>query len=195
MTDVANDDHGAHEKRRRLFFALWPPAELQAAFYRAGRLAVGSARGRRISADKLHVTLAFLGSVTEATRACCERAAAEVSGEVFRLVLDRTGCFRRNGILWLGPSDVPPALPELVRCLNTALGACGFEPESRPFRAHLTLARDVHRCPEERVLEPIVWEVGGFSLVESRTDASGGHYERLASWSLAPRSGLATDHR
>jgi RNA 2',3'-cyclic 3'-phosphodiesterase len=187
MTDAANDDRGPQEKRRRLFFALWPPAELQTAFWREGRLALGAARGRRIGAERLHLTLAFLGSVAGETQRCYERAAAEVRGEVFDLVLERTGCFRRNGILWLGPLAVPPPLLELVHSLNTALSTCGFVPESRPYRAHVTLARDVQRCPEERAIEPIVWKVGEFSLVESRTDSSGAHYERLTSWGLATR--------
>ena len=184
MTEGPRKKPDASTSRRRLFFALWPPAELQAVLHRAGRRALGTAHGRRIGPERLHLTLAFLGSITEEMQRCCERAAASVRCGSFELILDRSGCFRHNGILWLGSSAVPLSLRELVHSLNAELSACGFVPETRPYRAHVTLARDVDRCPDELAIEPIVWKVDEFALIESRADASGAHYDRLMSWPL-----------
>ena len=43
----------------RLFFALWPPAETAAALARWAK----GLEGRAIPAEKIHLTLAFLGGV------------------------------------------------------------------------------------------------------------------------------------
>jgi RNA 2',3'-cyclic 3'-phosphodiesterase len=177
---------------QRLFFALWPPVELQAKFYRLGGNLVGDRRGRCVRLENLHLTLAFLGSVTPELRQCFEAAADKLRAAPFTVTFTRTGCFRRNGILWAGPAVVPPALLDLVSDLNRGLSACGFEPEHRVYRAHLTLARNVRRCPEDENIAPLEWRMDGFALVESHADDSGARYEVLRQWKLAaaPEAGM-----
>ena len=165
---------------RRLFFALWPDAEV-----RAQLSAVARRWTRRPVADeKLHMTLIFLGQRNEQEVACFRQAASAVQGEPFELQLDYLGGWPRAGIQWLGGSRVPGELPQLVKSLTMALQPCGYEAEKRPFVAHITLARRVRRPKVRTDLEAIHWPVRDFALVESVSADSGARYEVLERWAL-----------
>jgi len=169
----------------RLFLALWPEAALQqrmAALVDTVLAARGG--GRRAPLANLHMTLAFLGSVDGAVRQRLERQADGVRRPGFELVLDRLGCFRRRGLLWVGAAGVPPPLLELVADLRAAQVACGLTPDERDYRAHVTLARHLRRCPQPMGIEPIVWPVQEFVLVRSNLGAAGARYDVLRAWQL-----------
>ena len=172
-------------KTKRLFFALWPEEGLQQQLHELAGQALKANAGRCVVAENIHLTLAFLGSVTVPDQVRYEQVASRVQGKIFTLTLDELGCFRRSGILWVGPSQIPAELLVLVRDLNQALQACGFTPESRDYRAHLTLARNVRRCPDRAsVVSPLSWEVRHFALVQSHTENNGSTYEILRRWEL-----------
>jgi 2'-5' RNA ligase len=185
MNSLINSDP-SQPKAKRLFFALWPEENLQQQLYELAGQTLKAKAGRRVVAENIHLTVAFLGSVTEPNRVRYEQVASRVQGKKFTLTLDKLGCFRRSGILWVGPSQIPAELPALVGELNQALQACGFTPESREYRAHLTLARNVRQCPDRDIgLSPIFWEVRQFALVQSHTESHGATYEILRRWELA----------
>jgi len=169
---------------RRLFFALWPPQALQHELFQLAGRVLGAADGRRIVMENIHLTLAFLGAVEEDRRACCERAAAAVRGVPFSLRLERVGCFRRTGVLWAGPAQTPPPLIALVDALGAALAACGYVPEQRVFRPHLTLVRKVRCPPHESACPALDWAVKEFVLVESRPAPDGAYYQVLERFAL-----------
>lgn len=174
----------SEQETQRLFFALWPDAEVRLRLERAA-LALKGVHGRRVALENLHITLAFLGSLSAAGRACAEAAAAAIYGEPFTLVLDRLGAFPRARVVWLGASEVPPALAGLAVALNAGLAACGLEPDPRPYRPHVTVLRKVSRPPPPAELAQAVgWPVREFVLVESRTLAQGAEYRVLERWTL-----------
>ncbi len=125
----------------RVFFALMPPPAPRAALAAA---AAGAPlpQGRRVPAANLHVTLAYVGEVDAAVRARCERAAATLDGEAFDLDFDHVGCFERARVAWLGLAHTPPALTALVADLRAALAAAALPFDPKPFRCHLSFARD-----------------------------------------------------
>ena len=164
---------------RRLFFALWPDTELRGRLASLGRDLAGRA-GRPTRVDNLHATLAFLGEVETPRLDCIRQAAAAVMAPAFALSLDQTGCQRRSGLIWCGASVVPEGLQSLVGGLNSHLFRCGFQPEPRPFWAHVTLARKARPVPRA----PLAWRVGEFVLVESILDRSGASYLILDRWPL-----------
>jgi len=174
---------------QRLFFALWPPVELGRELYRLGGRALGGVNGRRIPPESIHLTLAFLGSVTTKSRDCIESAAAAVKLDPFTLTLEQMGCWRKPGILWVGPNRVPEPLSRLVLSLVSGLSGCGFEPDKRAFAAHLTLARRMHAACETALKEPVSWEIDRFHLVQSHTLAAGARYEILRSWPFRSPAG------
>lgn len=97
-------------------------------------------------AEKLHLTLKFLGDagdeqIEELTKSV-EEIAAEISG--FDLRISGTGAFpsaRNARILWLGLIDESGSLSRLNERLETACEQIGFAREKRRFKPHLTIAR------------------------------------------------------
>ena len=170
--------------RQRLFFALWPDDETRRALARLARTLLPCANGRPVAAQKLHLTVAFLGLVDAGFRECVERAAGSLSAPAFELEFRRIGYWPGPRVLWAAPERTPEALTGLASMLRNALVACGYEPESRPFRAHVTLARKVRGPASETTHALIRWPVADFHLVESETLAQGARYRSLASWSL-----------
>jgi 2'-5' RNA ligase len=174
---------GTAEPRQRLFFALWPDAATRQALAKAARELLGR-RIKQVPAENLHITLAFAGPVTAPVRDCLETAAAGICTSPFELQIDHVGHWPRPRILWAGPTHTPPALWALVEALNQAFESCGLQRETRPFQAHVTLARKVGGAPSLAGMAPVAWSIGDFSLVESVTDARGASYRRLVTWKL-----------
>lgn len=140
--------------------------------------------GRLIPADNLHITLFFLGEVTAQQRSCAEAVAGALHGSRFTLSLERLGYWRRPQVVWLAAPATPPPLQQLVSQLQQGLAECGFEVESRPYQAHLTLARKVRRPPPVMSPDPVPWPVDRFVLVRSELSNTGSRYEIVGSWPL-----------
>lgn len=168
-----------NEQTRRLFFALWPDDDTRAKLARVTDSAPLHRAARPVPPDKMHITLVFMGNTPADRQKCFEQAADSVTGEPFRLVLDHCGHFPRPRVFWFGPTEYPEILAVLVKELVSALEACGFEPESRPFRPHVTLARKVRERPQTGP-SIVEWPCDAFCLVES----AGGEYSVLRRWSL-----------
>ncbi|BAV34527.1 2'-5' RNA ligase [Sulfuricaulis limicola] len=169
---------------QRLFFALWPPAELSRELHRLAGNALRGGAGRRVAPENIHLTLAFLGSVNASFRECAEQAATAIRATSFTLMLEQMGYWPKPGILWAGPNQTPSLLIQLVQELNAGLVACGYDAEKRPYAAHLTLARKTHLHNAVASMEPRAWEINRFHLVRSHTHAGGARYEILRSWPL-----------
>jgi len=170
--------------RQRLFFALWPGDEVR---QRLAAIASKSLkrRGRRIPAENLHLTLAFLGPVSSEVRRCAEDVADGVAAAPFTLEFTHLGFFPRPRVVWSGCDQTPEALTSLVDTLRRGLRGCGITPEVRPYRAHLTLARKASVEPGfGGPHAPIHWPVDAFHLLESKTLSSGAQYNILRSWTL-----------
>jgi len=171
------------ETRQRLFFALWPDAAVRQALAKTSRELLGP-RVKRVPTENLHITLAFAGPVTAVVRDCLVAAAGGIHAAPFELVINHVGHWPRPRILWAGPSHTPAGLWSLVEALNQAFESCGLQRETRPFQAHVTLARKVGRAPPPVTVAPVAWSISNFSLVESVTDARGACYRRLVTWKL-----------
>lgn len=168
----------------RLFFALWPSDAERAALVNAARAAVEACGGRAVPPDNLHLTLAFLGSLPEERLPVLLATAAAVRSAAFALVIDRIERFRRARVLAATPSQLPGEAVALAAALRERLLAGGFAPDPKPFRAHLTLAREITRARELARMDPVRLECSAFALVESRTESSGAIYSVLRSWPL-----------
>ncbi len=164
-----------------MFFALWPDAAVRTQLVRATREPVRLSGGRPTPKDRLHVTVAFLGSLTEAGLTVA-RGVPPIAVGAFDLLLDRLGAFANGGVLWIDARSVPPALTELERLLWEELEGCGFIREERIYRPHVTLARRAR--PVEAEVPPVEWRVTELALVESLPDGRNVHYEVLETWPL-----------
>lgn len=165
----------------RLFFALVPDAKTRAAIWRSTRAAVAKSGGRSVPAANLHVTVAFLGDVDVAA---LQRAANVGPFNIgpFELGLSRCQRSPRGRVLWLAPAAIPAELIELEQTLWQQLQTLGFKRERRPFRPHMTLARQARAVDAEPI--DLRWHVGELTLVESAPSERGRHYLPLASWPM-----------
>lgn len=165
---------------QRLFFALWPDAAVRA------QLAEASHRWTRrpVVDANLHMTLLFLGDCDLEQQCCFTQAASSIISEPFELKLDYLGAWQRSRIQWLGATQMPEALDDLLNALKAALEACGFEGEKRRFVPHVTLSRKVTSPRPRAGLPAITWAVNDFVLVESLPLEGGVRYEVRARWPL-----------
>jgi len=152
--------------------------------------------------ETVHLTLRFLGEV-EGGRA------AELGGGIRAALAGECGCTfrvagggafpnaRRPRVLWFGIVGVRPdgSLDRLATSVERAVRELGFDPEPRPFRAHLTVARarrDARPAPptdlaDEHDLGEV--SVGRIVLMRSELSASGARYEVVDRFPLAPAAG------
>jgi 2'-5' RNA ligase len=171
---------------RRLFFALWPDADVIAALTPWAQRAQEACGGRRMRADTLHLTLAFLGAVEEDRIADLAGLLQQRRWTGGLLRLDRVGRFRGPRIVWAGPSEPAPWLDALRGAVWRALARQGFREPQEPFRAHVSLLRnagegDLSALPES---PPILWTANRLVLVASAPRESGSYYEVVAECGL-----------
>jgi len=146
--------------------------------------------------EQWHLTLRFLGSVPDVDGLVAAlRDALTTVPTVPGLQLVGAGAFpntRRASVVWFGVRANPDALSGVASAVESASVAAGFEPEPRPFAAHLTVARvprsrDVTVVLDALGAEPVgaAWPVGDVVLVASDTRPSGAVYEEVARIRLA----------
>ena len=137
-----------------------------------------------------HVTLAFLGHRDEGDVATCVAALSALpEPEPPPLALERALLLTR--VLTVGLVDATGALARLQAAVSVALVAAGvYEPEARPFRPHVTVARlRKDARPPGRVglprVEPLAFAGGPVVLYRSLPGRGGATYQPL--WTrLAP---------
>lgn len=154
------------QETSRLFLALWPSATIREQL-RERRDAWQWPRGATpVHADKLHLTLHFLGDVpSERLPALLARFA--VPFEAFRIDLG-TPALWPHGIAVLEPLAVPPALLALHARLADALVDLGLQPETRSYRPHVTMARRAGGAALPENGPAIAWQADRYALVESQ---------------------------
>ena len=153
---------------------------------------------RWVEASGIHLTLKFLGEVPAARLEEIETALAAAGGglRAFRLEATRAVPFPSRGaprIIWVEVRGDLEDARVLASALDAAAARLGFPPETREFRAHLTLGRvkgPAHgdwRASLERVAGAASgpWSVTHYVLYESRLDPRGAIYAELRRFPLA----------
>ncbi|MGI8713422.1 MAG: RNA 2',3'-cyclic phosphodiesterase [Solirubrobacteraceae bacterium] len=201
----------ADSSRVRLFVALDLPAATRAVLAGSaadGALAASAADGalsaagetggvpvppvRRLSVDSLHVTLCFLGAcaadqVPSIAAACrFAEASAEIQLDLGApLWLPR----RHPRTVAVTLVDEDGRLAQLQGALAQALvGGGWYEPERRPYLAHVTVARIARprreRPPALAAAPSHRFAAASFSLYRSHTGPAGARYEPLETFTL-----------
>jgi 2'-5' RNA ligase len=144
---------------------------------------VGESDGVAVPPRNFHLTLAFLGAVTEtriadlsAVAARVAAASASVLTSPIAITLDRIDYWRKAQVLCATASLEPAEATALAETLKAQLTANGFAPDLKPFRTHATLARKVRRVTRERHMPSVLWSFQNFHLVESHTAPTGAIY-------------------
>ena len=158
----------------RLFFALWPPRETAEALAAWAQEVAASSGGRVTAVENIHLTLAFLG---EADAQAAIHAARGANALRHELPIETAKYVRRNEMVWVAPTALPPALAELVQSLHSCLRLASFRLEERAFSAHVTLIRKARMPQSLPPLPAVEWPVDEFVLMRSRTSSKGSTYE------------------
>lgn len=157
----------------RLFLALWPDADEQAALVRYRTPWAFPPGSSPIRAERLHMTLHFIGQVDR-------RHLNEVSDglavplEPFAIDFSRAEIWPR-GLAVLPVTETPSELRQLHARLGDALRRLELPVEKRGFRPHVTLARRVAGTVPPSDDPQLRWQVSDYSLVESLRGSSGGY--------------------
>lgn len=165
----------------RYFLAAWPDQAVRDRLAEWSRRLDAGHAARRIPADKLHITLVFLGTLGRSELDAVRATAAETPWSGASLTVDRIGYWKRPRIVWAGSSAGSEALAALAEALRGRLRRLGFRVEARPFAPHITLFRKAGRKPrwDKQAIE---WRIDEFCLVRSTLSSSGSRYEIVERW-------------
>ena len=172
----------------RIFVALELPEKLRCEIAETGtRLAVTNGRLSFVRPELMHITLKFVGEVSDEECAVICEALSRIPPCSWTM---RPGAISVNSRKHLRTVWVPVADDgegaALAQVIDDALGACGIAREKRRFRAHITVAR-VRQDDED--LLPLIdgltgcsfepFAVSGFVLKKSTLTPHGPVYENL----------------
>ncbi|HYL84411.1 MAG TPA: RNA 2',3'-cyclic phosphodiesterase [Candidatus Angelobacter sp.] len=148
--------------------------------------------------QNLHVTLKFLGEVTDAKVEAIRIALGNVRSEQPATMDFRgLGFFpneKQPRVFWAG-IEASPNLKTLAADLEAAMEKCGIAREQRPFSPHLTLARIESRGLPEKLRGAIAenaqrdfgtLRTNEFHLIQSKLKLSGAEYTTVARFPFAP---------
>ena len=180
------------DERVRLFVALELPVHVREALiaWRDGLIRAGGLRP--LGAESLHATLCFLGwqtaSQVDAIGAACGLLAGEPTPEL-SLGAARWLPPRRPRVLAVDLADPSGALTRAQTTLSGTLAAGGwYEPEKRPYLAHVSVARVTRGARAPRAALPPIstleFRAGRVTLYRSRLSRGGAQYEPLATIEL-----------
>jgi 2'-5' RNA ligase len=167
----------------RLFFALWPDDKTRQQINDVID-AVPYKVGRRVTPENIHITISFLGSVSDEVTEYLPDQAKFIRANSFALSLDSLGWWKKPQIIWLAPSFVPDELANLVIQVNKVANGCGIKLENRPYKPHMTLIRKAKHEISKNVFQTINWNVDSFVLAQSVTHPEGVSYTVRNTWRL-----------
>ena len=184
----------ASPERRRLFVALLPSDPARAAL---AELTDDLPRARWTPAAQFHLTLRFIGEVSDDEMHRVSEALARVRVAPFPLGVEGVGRFPprgQPGVVWAGVGGGHPFLHRLRQQVDDLLLTTGVPFELTPFVPHFTLGRtrESHPATVEQWLKrhrdfagPI-WQVEEFHLIESTAETGGVSHATIGSHPLQP---------
>jgi len=162
-----------------------------------------------VDSSSIHLTLKFLGNIAVGRINKIIRAMEEAVLGIspFHLEVRELGAFpnfKRVQVAWVGVGGEVDKLVQLQQRIDSNLAPLGFAIETRPFTAHLTLARLRDRAsPDERQRfgqliagtrfeSAYTIKVDAVSLMKSQLTKEGAIYSRLSSVGLNKPLSTAT---
>ena len=148
---------------------------------------------RWVKPELTHLTLAFLGEVSQDFLDRANAQLAQVAGrhDAFDVQLKGLGAFPISSlarVVWVGTDKGRTNICALQRDVETALSSVGYQPERRRFSPHLTIGRlrvagDVSRVTATQ-FESELFTVDRVVLFRSVLGPGGPVYSRLSEYPL-----------
>lgn len=172
----------------RTFIAIEVPENIRRMIVKhTGSFRAGSLPIKWVACENLHVTMKFLGEITEAKQREVEPLLQHIGSghQPFTITLMNFGCFpnpRKPRVIWLGIDQGTDDLCAVARELEDKLCKCGFVKEKR-FHPHLTLGRIKKPCSIEHIVAQEFYsdhfQVDSLVLFKSILTAQGAVYKVL----------------
>jgi 2'-5' RNA ligase len=184
----------------RAFIAIEISEEIRNSLGRIqGRLRYAGADVKWVDEKNIHLTLKFLGEISEEKRKKVESAIDAVAGRTkpFGISVKDTGAFPKMEyprVIWAGLDNGADEARALAEDIDGELSGIGFQKETRPFAAHLTIGRvrspkNLRQLAEKlagcQKAEAGSQTVGSIALFQSTLTPSGSIYTKLHSSPLA----------
>lgn len=179
----------------RTFIAIELDAALRRPLLKLLREELPQTRDVRWATEQqLHVTLKFLGEISDAQlpRVCEAVQTASTQVPPFPLSISGLGCFpgqRNPRVLWCGVEDPTGGCQRWVELADPLFADLGFKPETRAFTPHITLGRSRSTAGGQVIREVLdtvpppqtdQMQVERVVIFESRLLPTGAQYKPLA---------------
>ena len=179
----------------RAFVAIRVPEAVRRALIGLkDELASAGADVKWVGSEQLHITLKFLGEITEEQAGAVQGLLAEIGREhsPVDLQLERIGAFpslTSPRVVWVGVGLGRDPVVEMAQALEEGSRRLGLPREERPFSAHVTLGRVrsprgrkqlIERLREVEWQSPSAWRAESLRLYHSVLRPAGPAYTVLA---------------
>ena len=184
----------------RIFIGLAIPEEIRS---RIGEYMQGvrdlAPDARWVRTESLHVTLKFIGEVSERRVQAVKEILRQIKIAPFELEFKNVGFFptpKSARVFWIG-IHAPEALPQLAAAIEQRLETIGIAKEEKPYRPHLTLARAAmgrgtgrsfqnlqQRLDPDEPMQFGTMTAQGFLLYKSELLRGGARYTKLQEFRL-----------
>jgi 2'-5' RNA ligase len=147
------------EERVRSFIAVAvPPASAERLRVAQEKLMAVEPKIKWVNPDGFHITLKFLGGVEQSRLQALWKAVSGALDGVARFTMHFQGIgafpnLNRARVVWAGVTDGADELMGIAKRIEAISSEHGFEPETRPFAAHLTLGRAREPAPNPALAE------------------------------------------
>ncbi|MBI4447818.1 RNA 2',3'-cyclic phosphodiesterase [Candidatus Woesearchaeota archaeon] len=172
----------------RLFIEIPLPEEVRESVFQLQKsLHILPAKINWVAKKNMHITLKFLGEVSEEQKNLAEKELAKIRFSKFTVTLSNIGVFPnydRARVIWIGLNPEEKVI-SLQRQIDEQL--LSFFPKDQTFEAHLTIGRvklvkkkeEVQAILRETKAEKKNFAVDSFKLMKSELTKSGPIYEEL----------------
>ncbi|MCB2231547.1 RNA 2',3'-cyclic phosphodiesterase [bacterium] len=183
------------QKRHRLFIALPLSSDVERALGQIiDDLSVAGARVKWVDPRNIHMTVRFLGDTDERLIPDLKKLIDRVVSHTrsARVSISRLGAFpnlKKPRVFWAGLDQETPleGIVAMAEEIERGVQALGFEPESKSFKPHLTLARVKYpdgldplcRAVHDYTVTPIDVSLDRLVLFKSTLTPQGPVYDRL----------------
>lgn len=100
-------------------------------------------KARFINPENIHLTMEFLGEIDFETAKKVKKTISKIDFKAFKLTFNKLGTFKKKDyLLWIGCDDCDKIL-NLHKNINKDLKKLGLETDTRPFKPHITIARNL----------------------------------------------------
>lgn len=141
--------------------------------------------GAGVPTANFHITLAFLGECKPHQLESLLDQLESIESPRFDVLLDDVGYWQKNGILWMGCTQVPDELLNLSRRCRAAARRLHQDRSGQTFHPHITLWRRQSLAPPPPVTMPAIQvHFDEFCLFESVLHKGRVEYRVVESWRL-----------